>query len=67
MQIKTLRRNSWVTIISATIKDIRHMNARPRHQKHKYLKVTTTTIRSMDIEHMSVDQSLNSHQIRKPR
>ena len=30
MQIKTLRRNSRVTIISTTSKDIRHMNARPR-------------------------------------
>ena len=67
MQIKTLRRNSWVIVISATIKDIRNMNARPRHQADKDFKVTTTTIRTMEIEHMSVDPSLTSHQTSKLR
>ena len=33
----------------------------------KYLKVTATTIRSMDIEHMSANQSLTGHQTSKPR
>lgn len=46
---------------------IRHMNARPRHQVHKDLKVTTTTIRSMDIEHMNVDPSLTGQQTSRQR
>ena len=67
MKVRTLRRNSWVIVTSATIKDIRNMNARPRHQAHKYLKVTTTTIGSIDIEHMSANQILTGHQTSKPR
>ena len=48
MQIRTLSRNSRVTIISATRKDIRHMSARPRLQAHKDLKDNVTIVRSMD-------------------
>jgi hypothetical protein len=44
MQIRTLRRNSWVTMLSATRKDIRHMNTRPRIQKHKDSKVIAITV-----------------------
>ena len=67
MQIRTLRRNSRVTIISATRKDIRNMNTRPRFQVHKDLKVIATIVRSMEIEHMSVDPSLNGHPTSKQR
>ena len=67
MKIRTLRRNVWLTFISATIEDRKHVNARPRQQAHKDMKVTTTTVRSMYIELMSVDPSLTGHQKSKLR
>ena len=67
MQIRTLKRNSWVTIISEKIKDIKNMNARIAQQAHKDFKVIVTTVRSMDMEHMSADPSLTGHQTTKLR
>ena len=37
------------------------------HQTHKDFKVITRTVRSMDIEHMSIDRSQTGHQTSKPR
>ena len=67
MKIRTLSINSWVSVISATRKDIRHMNARPRLEAHKDLKDIATIVRSMDIKHMNVDLMPSGHQTRKPR
>ena len=53
LQIRILRKISWVTTTNVTNKDMRHMNAKPRHQAHKDLKVTTITTRSTDIECIS--------------
>lgn len=39
------------------------MNVESRTQAHEYLKDTTITVRSMDINHMIVDPRLNGHQI----
>ena len=64
MQIRMQSQSLWLTITSATNKDIRHMNARLELQKHLNLKDTATTARSMDIEHLNADQSLHGHQTR---
>ena len=40
------------------------MNVGPKSQRHPNLKDTTTTIRSMDIEHLNADPSLHRHQTR---
>ena len=67
MQISMTNLRTWDTVISAKIKFIRHMNARLKPSGHQDLKVTTTTIRSMDIGSLSVDPSLNGHQISRQR
>ena len=43
------------------------MNAEQRSQAHKDLKDDTIIVRSMDIEHMSADPSLNGHQTSSQR
>ena len=43
------------------------MNAKPRPQAHRDLKDISITIKSMAIENMSVDPSLDGHQIRRQR
>ena len=53
---------TWVTITSAIKKVIRHMNVSKEPQKHQDLKVTTTIIKSMDIEPSSADLSPCGHQ-----
>ena len=55
MQISMTNLKTWVTIISAISKVIRHMNARQEPCMHQDLKVTATTTRSMDIEPLSID------------
>ena len=67
MKIKTLRRNSWVTTISATSKDIKHMNTWPRLQAYTDLKAIATIVRSMDINHMNADLMPSGHQTRSQR
>ena len=64
MLIKMQSQNTWLTMKNAIYKDIRHMNARPEPQRYLNLKDTTTTSRSMDIEHLNVDRSLHGHQTR---
>ena len=54
---------TWVTITSATRKDIKHMTAGLGLSEHQDFKVTATIGRSMDIELLSVDQSLCGHLI----
>ena len=57
MQISMKNLKTWVTIISARSKVIRHMNAKKEPCMHQDLKVSATTIRIMDIEILSVDLS----------
>ena len=45
-------------------KDIRHMNVGPEPKIYLNLKDTSTTVRSMDIEHLNVDLNLYGHQTR---
>ena len=45
-------------------KDIRHMNVGLESQRYPNLKENSTTIRSMDIEHLNADPSLHGHQTR---
>ena len=54
-------------VISATCKDIWHKTAGLKSQGHKDLMVTATIARSMNIEPLSVDQSLCGHQISMQR
>ena len=63
MLIRMQSQSFWHTVTSATNKDIRHMNARPKLQKYLNLKDTATTTKSMDIEHLSVDLSLHEHKM----
>ena len=67
MQISMTNLKTWVTIKSAKRKVIRQMNAKPEPYMHQYLKVTSTTIRSMDIEPLSADLSLCCHQTNRQR
>ena len=60
-----LGKKEWVTIISATNKVIRHMNAKPRPCTLKYLKDIVMSIRSMDIELLSVDPNPSGHRTRR--
>ena len=64
MLIRMQSQNPWLTIKSATNKDIRHMNVEQEPQRYLSLKDTTTTTRSMDIEHLNVGLSFHGHQIR---
>ena len=43
------------------------MDVRPINQEHKDLKVIEIIVRNMDIENMSAEQSLTSHQTSKLR
>ena len=58
---------TWVTVINAISKVIRHMIAGLEPSGHQDLKVTTTTIRIMDIEPLNVDPSLCGHQTNQQR
>ena len=60
MLIRMQSQNLWITIKSAISKDIRQMNVVPKPQRYLNLKDTTTTARSMDIEHLSA----HGHQTR---
>ena len=51
----------WVTVTSATSKDIKHLTVGLEPSGHQDLKVTTTIASSIDIELLSVDQSLCGH------
>ena len=61
MQISMTNLKTWVTIINTISKVIRHMNARHESCMHQDLKVTTTTVRSMDIEPSNAYLSLCGH------
>ena len=52
----------WVTIISEISKDIKNMNAGLEPLGHQDLKITTTTLKSIGIEHLNVDPKLYGHQ-----
>jgi len=67
MSINMKNLKPWVIVISAIRKDIRHMNVGLKPSRHQDLKVTTTTVRSMDIEHLNADPSLCSHQTNQQR
>lgn len=60
-----LSRRAWVTIKSATNKVIKHMNVELRPCTLEDLKDIVITIRSMDIELLSVDPTQYGHQTRK--
>ena len=62
MEIRTLRKKSRATMINATSKDIRHMNATQRPWELRDLKDIATIVRSMDIKHMNVDLMPIGHQ-----
>ena len=53
---------TWVIVISAISKVIRHMTIGLAPSKHQDLEVTVTTIRSMDIEPLNANLSLCGHQ-----
>ena len=61
IQIRALNKNSWVTIISAISKDIRHMNIGPRPLPLKDLKDTSTIVRIMDIDYMNANLMASGH------
>ena len=62
MQISMENLKTWITLISARSKVIRHMNAKQKPYMHQDLKVTTRTVRSMDIDPSNVDLSPCGHQ-----
>ena len=67
LKIRMLSIRAWFTTISAKNKVIKHMNAELRPCTHKYLKDIVTTIRSMDIELLSVDPNPSGHKTSKKR
>ena len=67
MQISMTNLKIWVTIISAISKAIRNMNGKLEPCIHQDLKFVATTVRSMDIELLSVDLSLCGHQTNQKR
>ena len=67
MEIRTLRKNSRDIVISARIKDIRHMNVGPRPPTLKDLKVIVTNVKSMDTRHMNANPNLSGHQTNRQR
>ena len=62
MSISMTNLKTWVTIISVIGKVIKHINSEQEPYMHQDLKVTNTTIRSMDIEPLNVNPSLCGHQ-----
>ena len=62
MQINMTNLKTWVIVINVISKDIRHMNVGLEPLGHLYLKVTSTTIKSMDIESLNEDPSPCGHQ-----
>ena len=62
MPISMTNLKTWVTITSVISKVIRHMTIGLEPSRHQDLKVTITTIRSMDIEPLNVDLSPCGHQ-----
>ena len=67
MQINLTNLKTWVTIKSAKSKVIRHMNVGLEPLGNQDLKVTTTTVRSMDIKPLNVDPSPCGHQTNQKR
>ena len=67
MSINMTNLKTWVSIISAISKDIKHMNVGLKPSIHQDLKVTATIVRSMDIENLNVGPSLCGHQINQQR
>ena len=67
IQISMSNLRTWVTVISAISKVIRHMNVEPRPWTHKDLKVIAKTIKSMDIELLNVDPNPYGHQTNQQR
>ena len=63
MQINMSNLRTWLTIISATSKVIKHMNVELKLWMHQDLKVTTIIVRNMDIEPLNVDPNPRGHQI----
>ena len=61
MQTNMTNLKTWVTVISAINKVIKHMNARQEPCMHQDLKVTATTAINMDIEPSNVDLRLCGH------
>ena len=67
LTIKPLSRKIKGTIVITRRKDIRHMNERQIPSTLKTLKDIVTTLRSMDIDILSVEPIQNGHQTRKKR
>ena len=67
MSINMKNIKTWVTIISAISKDIKHMNVGLKPSGHQDLKVTTTIARRLVIELLSANQSLCGHQTNQKR
>ena len=67
ISIKTPEKMSKVNVTNARSKGIIHVNVEPRTSPHKNLMAIATTIRSMDIEHMSADLSPNGHLTSRPK
>ena len=61
LQIRILRKSSWVIAKSATRKDIRHMNAEPGPCIDKELKDIAIIVRSMGIEILNANPNLCGH------
>ena len=61
MPINITNLKIWVIVTSAKRKVIRHMNVELKPSGHQDLKVTATTVRSMDIEHLNANPSLCGH------
>ena len=66
MKISMTNLKTWVTLISAISKVIRHMTTGLKPLGHQDLKDTTTTI-SVDIEPLNENPSLCGHQTKKER
>ena len=64
MQMRMKRQNPWHIVKSARSKDIKHMNARPKSQRHLNLKDIATTVKNMDIDHLNAYPSLHGDKTR---
>ena len=67
MEIKALNITSKVNVTNSRSKDIRHMNVDRRTSAKKSLIAIAIVVKSMNMENMSVDPSLNRHLTRRPR
>ena len=55
MKVNMSNLKTWVIIISAKSKVIRYMNTKLEPCMYQDLKVTTTTIKNMDIDLLNID------------